>query len=628
MRPASTRIRSCAVGVGALIALIALCVLYVPLAPRLPTPGLDASWMYALNEGIARHLVFGRDIVFTFGPLASAYTRQFHPATLSIMDISSALIALSMWAGVLLAFARRWALSFLLIIVVIAPFEIRDAAFTMPEFLFFVACVRVSLPEQDAYHLPVNSRTVMLLALASLSIGLVPLVKGSFAGVAATQALLGIIALLCGRRLHIAALVVVVPAVAMIAAWTWCGQPVEALPAFFIAQSPIISGYAEAMSYPGPKGAVAYYVIASVILTACIWRTWKLPRLFRAIAMLGTVLYLFISFKAGFIRQDAHTIIAGGALLLVTIWAASLVNVRTAIVLMAISAICAYSVLPRQYSPRALRDVSIESYRSMVGAALHPPTPDDLRAAFRAANQAIAAQSPLPKTLGTVDVYPDDLSTIFANGLTWSGRPVFQSYSAYTPVLEAANAQHLLGATAPDTVFFEIAPIDGRLASLEEASSWPILRSRYAISEVGPRYIVMKRQRPVVLADPTLLSEGPFLLNAPIPVPHSDQPVLAKVGIGQSLAGRVLSTLFRSPTMQIELTLDNGTVVTRRYIPAMGTTGFIVSPFVESNESFVRLAKDDANQLRVTSVRFVSNTPWFWTRQFRVEFLGLGPVGK
>ncbi|MFM0395399.1 hypothetical protein [Paraburkholderia phytofirmans] len=544
------------------------------------------------------------------------------------MDIGSALLALSVWAGVLLAFARRWAVSFLLMIVVIAPFEIRDAAFTIPAFLFLVACVRVGLPARDVYHLPANLCTVILLALASLSIGLVPLVKGSFAGIAAVQALLGFVALIWGRRFGLAALVVIVPAVAMITAWCWCGQPVEALPAFFIAQSPIISGYTEAMSYPGPAGAVVFYAIASLIVVACIWRSWKLPLPFRVIATLGALLYLFVSFKAGFIRQDAHTIIGAGALLLVTIWAASLVNARAAITLLLISALCAYSALPKTYPLRALRDVSIDSYRSMVGAALHPPTADDLRAAFRAANQAIAAQTPLPTIQGTVDIYPVDLSAIFANDLAWSGRPVFQSYSAYTPALEAANAQHLLGATAPDTIFFDISPIDGRLAALDEASSWPILRSRYTVSEIGRRFVVMKRRSTAAPGEPSLLSEGTFSLSAPIAVPRSDQPVVAKVGITQSLLGRMLSTVFRSPIMQVELTLDNGTVVTRRYIPAMGTNGFVISPFVESNESFVRMAQDGANQLRVKSVRFVSDKPQFWSRQFHVEFLELAPAGK
>jgi hypothetical protein len=63
----------------------------IPLRPGFPAPGLDASWAYAMNEAVARHLVFGQDILLTFGPLASVYTGMYHPATDWIMLFGRAL---------------------------------------------------------------------------------------------------------------------------------------------------------------------------------------------------------------------------------------------------------------------------------------------------------------------------------------------------------------------------------------------------------------------------------------------------------------------------------------------------------------------------------------------------------
>ncbi|MDR2058321.1 MAG: hypothetical protein LBP83_08620, partial [Dysgonamonadaceae bacterium] len=39
-----------------------------------------------------------------------------------------------------------------------------------------------------------------------------------------------------------------------------------------------------------------------------------------------------------------------------------------------------------------------------------------------------------------VDVFPYDIALLYAYDLNWSPRPVFQSYSAYTPVLDQINA--------------------------------------------------------------------------------------------------------------------------------------------------------------------------------------------
>jgi hypothetical protein len=45
--------------------------------------GLDASWMLGLNEASSRHMIYGRDIIFTYGPLGFV----IHP-----LDVGSNLI--------------------------------------------------------------------------------------------------------------------------------------------------------------------------------------------------------------------------------------------------------------------------------------------------------------------------------------------------------------------------------------------------------------------------------------------------------------------------------------------------------------------------------------------------------
>src|SRR5260364_219639 len=60
-------------------------------------------------------------------------------------------------------------------------------------------------------------------------------------------------------------------------------------------------------------------------------------------------------------------------------------------------------------------------------------------------------------------------------GNLWSPRPVIQSHGAYTPKLARLNELHLLSERAPNNIVFKVEPIDGRLASLEDGLSWPIL---------------------------------------------------------------------------------------------------------------------------------------------------------
>ncbi len=56
----------------------------------------------------------------------------------------------------------------------------------------------------------------------------------------------------------------------------------------------------------------------------------------------------------------------------------------------------------------------------------------------------------------TVDCYPFDMVSIFANGLNWDPRPLFQSYIAYTPWLDLQNQKFFLSAKkAPEYLIWE-----------------------------------------------------------------------------------------------------------------------------------------------------------------------------
>ncbi len=67
-----------------LIVVTAVCA-FVPWLPVMPQAGLDHSWVLGMNQAVAQGLVFGRDMIFTFGPYASIYTKSFHPATDHLM---------------------------------------------------------------------------------------------------------------------------------------------------------------------------------------------------------------------------------------------------------------------------------------------------------------------------------------------------------------------------------------------------------------------------------------------------------------------------------------------------------------------------------------------------------------
>ncbi len=90
-------------------AVLAAVALFLFISPFFPSfaggTGLDSAWIIGLNQGYANGLVFGRDLVFTFGPYASVYTREYNPGTNTIALFGSICLATAFVVQFL-----RWAL--------------------------------------------------------------------------------------------------------------------------------------------------------------------------------------------------------------------------------------------------------------------------------------------------------------------------------------------------------------------------------------------------------------------------------------------------------------------------------------------------------------------------------------
>lgn len=620
-----------------MVATAGAAVLFVvPLIPDFPDRNFDASWACALNEAVARHLIFGRDIVFTFGPLASVYTSMYHPATDWIMLLGSAILGAGLAVGcALLPYPRKP------VHVVILPFLVaeigwRDGVYIFLPVVLLLLVLRVCAPADNEHRLQPSGLVCAGIAILTCSVALLPLVKGSFAGTAFFCGGLSFLVLLQRRPSAAAAFAGLAIATAA-GAWVAIGQPFGALPAFFVAQGPIISGYSEAMSCDGPPQEVVIYVFASAVLLGVFYK--QFARRFGKtgyIAVASFAFALFVCFKAGFVRHDVHALIAACALLIaaycVTAMTQSVLSVTIvwAVVLFAWGSIDrAHSGLDISLVLQRVHNALSSTYHGIKVRVLAPQL---LRTIFEEKNAAIRAQLPLPSLDGNVDLYPYEVSTVFAHGFRWSPRPVFQSYSAYDSRLDALNASYLEGPNAPEHVFFQVQPIDERLPALEDAGSWPALLSRYEIVGYnGPRMQLHLRRVDASRSETVFSAEIARMtasIGSPVQIPSQSGSVWAEINLTPSLFGYLGLGLLKIPSVQIALTLEDGHVMHRRYIPAMGQRGFLLSPYVETTDDFALLfAGVDAGK-KVRSFQIETPAVWAWHNQFSVRLRRLETHGQ
>lgn len=609
--------------IGAAALMLGALAGLVPWWPALPQAGLDPSWMHALNEAVARGMVFGRDIVFTLGPYASVFTATYHPATDARMLAASLWLALCLGGCLLVAARGRGALRLCLTgALLAAPMHSRDALLFAVPLALVLAIEAWTRREPSARRVPAplpppGGHVWLLWAIAHVPLGLLPLVKGSLLPLCAV-ALVASLGLWGQARRPAGALAAVAGAlIGSVGAWVLAGQPVGALADYLAGLLPLIGGFSEAMSVPGPAHEVYLYLaLAVLILVAWAWPGRAAgPLVSRLPVGLTLAATLFLAFKAGYVRHDAHhVLIATGTGLL----AAALVGLRAAPRRDAVLLLLALGVwFQAEQAQRGWGVAQVAAQwlqvpvRAFEGAVQRLRGEEDLRRAYEARLAEIRAAHPLPPLAGGVDRYSHGQSELLAAGLSWSPRPVFQSYTVYTPELAALNQRHLARPDAALHVLWRVEPIDGRLPALEDGASWPLLWRTHEVQAVWGELAWLTR-RPTPLPEDAAVPFMPgasLRLGEAVALPEHGGVLQARVQARPTAAGRLLSWLYKTAPLRLQLELADGSVHTYRAPAGMLAAGFVLSPLVQDTRDLVLLATGRLSDLQGQRVRRLTLVP-------------------
>ena len=539
----------------------------------------DNTWFFALNYAAAHHLYFGRDLIWTWGPLAYL---------LVPFDIGSNLVrGLAFQAGL-------W----ILLTVVLADLLLRNRIplRNVALFSFFVALFSIGQFQELnpgnlmlpvglilLVHFQLHGGVLRLLA-AFFLLGLLPLFQVVGAVTAA-----GIIAGFVLHRLlnqragswREAALSLLVPLVVATLGGALVFPSFGAAMVYLRASRELASGYAIAMSVPGSRMEVFYSVAAFALVLAA----------FAAIALRGhkTVSFfgfllaapLILELRHGLVRQDASHVtqffcFAGLALALLAL-AISLES--RAVEIAAVVVACTFSVLwwqttTAQNFPHTAAVLTGENTPRLLSDVLHPQA---LISSLRNAARQNAAEFGLDPALRQIVGQQSIafLSLLYSNALgedlNLTLLPCLQNYSAYTPYLDGLNSD-LIASRGPQFLAFELLAIDDRHAWTEAPATWDAVYRWYDTRAVGDRYLLLQRRAQPRFDHFELVESRSVGFDEVIPIPKSDRPVFWTIHCSLRPAGKLRQLLFRVPEVTMTLGLESGrTRIFRAVIPVLSS---------------------------------------------------------
>ncbi|HTU99950.1 MAG TPA: hypothetical protein VMF13_05405 [Luteitalea sp.] len=617
---------------------------YIPLHTQMPTADLDASWGAVLQEASRHGWQFGPDLTFTYGPLGYLAVPFFAPDFFWwVVAARLVMGAVCGWAFHEIAARAGWprwvplAVWLALLPPSMASF---DVPWILPVVLWPFVALRTpltaglgqpALPARsgDAVHQPAlpagsraavgqpamhfettaSSRVSLVLICLTAIVGLTALVKFTIAMLATLLAVLLTIDDVGRRRRPPWTALVLVATVLLL--WLLTGQALRHLPIWLHTSWAMSSAYSETMSTTIGTYQIREMVVFALnglaLLVASAWSTSDgRTRAWRLVPLGAVALLLFVQFKLGFVRHDAHATAAMFAMPMigVLVSADGLASGarRSARVLLVVALVLgfgSYAYGLRRYFDRLAMPEHYRAYFTFqaraIGDVLQPRTTHARLSTQRdAALQRLRSSVPLPHVDGTVDVYGHHQAYALAQGLPYRPRPVFQSYGAYTSALADLNRRTLESAQGVRHVLFDVETPDFRYPLLDDGASVPVLLARYDVrGKKGPFIHLERRPEPRrVQVVPLRVLEG--RVGETITLGDTPDTLWGTIAIGRTLWGRLLTTAYKLPPINVFVTTADGTQHQHRLLRDVAGSGMLISPLVPTHDDFVRLHAQEA----------------------------------
>lgn len=617
--------------------LVAAIWLALAAFPGLPGPmrtGLDPSWVLGMNMAHTQGLVYGKDIIWTYGPLsylrlpspANARTDQMYPVLVYKLGVyllwALALVRLSfvaasglrLWAVALVGFAAildplgdhlplavfAWSL-----LVVLDRSRWRRAELAVLAFLAALECM-------VKINLGVEAGCLFASVLIVVYFQEAPLSRAGKWQIAREALLLPVFVVLL---------------------YTAATGTVVSLAAYIRNSLEMAFGYSEAMSVNGPYAQVLLALISMAVLFL------GLPLVERSIrnlaaGFLPAFVYAFFAFKAGMVRQDAHAANFELHLALAALFLLVMVRRKLSVYFtLGFQAACLFfshayisEAWPATDAVMSSRLTLHGNIPTLQGFMHWSRTWASLEQQGRQNLQPQRVRPELDAAIGgkSVESLPWNVAQVKANGWNWRPRPVFQTYSAYTPRLDRINAEHLKSGRAADFTIVSWEDIDGRHPFVDAPFSWQEQLDLYQTVATNSEMLLLGRRPTARFQAVEQLGFETTGWDREIRVPQSPDPIMVSARIGRSLSGRLRSLVYRSTPLFIEVTRRSGKAERHRALRANFADGVIMNELPASLGDLALLASSGCSLSDpVVSFRFQTDRPGEYKSAITVQWARL-----
>lgn len=583
--------------------------------------GLDVSWQMTLNYAKAMHWTWGKDIIYTYGPLGFLGTRLGFGISrwaFLLFDIFFVANMFCVFRDFLRLSNNKWLATVILFAftIVMEPSHRTDMSWVITLFAFY--WMYRSHKEAKYNYLLLACINIVICFFLKLNAGLVGIVFLSG----------HLVNLYVFRKINLLKTGIILSSLAaMIGLGAWVFH--VSIPGYLSGALGIIKGYNSIMFIEQElylvqenNIAVLFYVMLAFVIVyiVALIKDKKYSEIYYSLLVIA---YAFLLRKQACLRNDfGHyfeffsyipiVFLVGNFLL------SSRKNQKPVFAFMFV-----FTMLSLFYTserPQRTIDEAVTRRYSGLGAYfdmfLHYPGNSFLNNKHKRyiPERVLSRIGKKP-----VDIFPWDSEYLIENGLNYQPRPVFQSFSAYTDYLEQVNYESYLK-KAPDYLIYDYESIDTRYPFNDDLLVNFFICKNYSyvdsFNSNGRWRALLEKKDTVQPLEMVKPKEGVFRINQDIPI---DWVMMMKMDVKLTAWGKAQSILYREPVLYISMKRAGGNTVRYRISKEMLKAGIMVDRWVNSNEDYVKYMLDKNMLDRFVSVRIVADSD-FYKPDIKVEY--------
>ena len=524
-----------------------------------PGADVDSSWMIALNLAVSNGFIFGKNFIFTYGPLGFLYTHigleiPYGYVWIFLFDLSiiSAILfiintvvkeynsILAYGLVIIIVYHLAYAITTNRILVIVIFFllqNIKKTNFCSLDVASLFLVIQFFIKPSAAIFLSV------IFTIATFYIAIFKANKWAFA-----------------YPFGLALLIILLSIVLNVNITGYLSSAIEL--------STTYSDTMNLLEFTKLRTALFLLFAVSVILT---FFTISLITIFKArnldtILISGIVLLcIYYLFKHGYVRSDGghlcsfwSTVLCIVFIFLYHTYDLSDKLSRILYIFILFIFIPAFSYLSKFVGGRYSFPFPMISYINELYTPLLKNT------SYKSTIESTNLPDSIHKIIGcnTIDVMPWDIAIIYYNGLNYHPRPVIQSYVTSLNVL---NGNHYKSLDASEFILFNNGSGDDRHPFWDESLAKQVLISKYEPfgslftrnGTLDTLFLLKKRKTPLNLKE-QIITDTSFIFNAKYSIPKTDDLIYLSAEIEYSNWGKLLKHLYQPPIIYIRLFYDDG----------------------------------------------------------------------